>query len=127
MKRIDILQSNYIPWKGCCDIVVTVDESIPYDDMQFMKRDWHKRNQTEASQDVQWLTAKLQVNGKYHQKIRKIEIVDSEWVAAHWDKLSQNCRCTPSLWRGFNHGVTSFDLLNKRGKYVHRYIGYLHS
>lgn len=127
MKRIDILQSNYISWKRCYDIVVTVDEFIPYDDMQFMKRDWCNRNQIKASQDVHWLTVQLQVKGKYHQKIRETKIFGSDWAAVHWNELSQNYRCTPKLWSGSNHGVTIFDLLNKCGKYVHRYIGYLHS
>lgn len=42
-KKIAILQSNYIPWKGCFDIINMVDEFI-YDDVQYTKNDWRNRN-----------------------------------------------------------------------------------
>ena len=31
-KKIAILQSNYIPWKGYFDLIASVDEFILYDD-----------------------------------------------------------------------------------------------
>lgn len=108
MKRIDALQSNYLPWKGGCDIFVAVDEFIPCDDMQFMKRDWYNRNQIKASQDVHWLTVQLQFKGKYHQKIRETKIFGFDWAAAHWDELSENYSCTSKLWSGSNHGAPHF-------------------
>ena len=43
MKKIAILQSNYIPWKGYFDIINLVDEFILYDDMQYTRRDWEKQ------------------------------------------------------------------------------------
>ena len=33
MKKVAIVQSNYIPWKGYFDMIATVDELILYDDM----------------------------------------------------------------------------------------------
>lgn len=33
-KKVAILQSNYIPWKGYFDIINMVDEFILYDDMR---------------------------------------------------------------------------------------------
>ena len=44
-KKIAILQSNYIPWKGYFDMIAAVDEFILYDDMQYTRRDWRNRNQ----------------------------------------------------------------------------------
>ena len=44
MKKIAILQSNYIPWKGYFDLINLVDEFILYDDMQYTRRDWRNRN-----------------------------------------------------------------------------------
>lgn len=32
-KKVAILQSNYIPWKGYFDIINMVDEFIIYDDV----------------------------------------------------------------------------------------------
>jgi hypothetical protein len=34
-KKIAIVQSNYIPWKGYFDLIAAVDEFIVYDDMQY--------------------------------------------------------------------------------------------
>jgi dTDP-4-amino-4,6-dideoxygalactose transaminase len=39
MKKVAVVQSNYIPWKGYFDLVNSVDEFILYDDMQFTRRD----------------------------------------------------------------------------------------
>ena len=44
MKKVAILQSNYIPWKGYFDMIASVDEFILYDDMQYSRRDWRNRN-----------------------------------------------------------------------------------
>lgn len=44
MKKIAILQSNYIAWKTYFDMIAA-DEFILYDDMQFTKNDWRNRNQ----------------------------------------------------------------------------------
>ncbi len=43
MKKVAILQSNYIPWKGYFDMIAAVDEFILYDDMQYTRRDWRNR------------------------------------------------------------------------------------
>jgi len=92
MKRIAIVQSNYIPWKGYFDMIAAVDEFILYDDMQYTRRDWRNRNQLKTPQGIQWLTVPVLVKGKYHQKIRETEIDGSEWSAAHWKALVQNYR-----------------------------------
>ena len=34
-KKIAILQSNYLPWKGYFDLISSVDEFVLYDDMQY--------------------------------------------------------------------------------------------
>jgi WbqC-like protein family len=90
LKKVAILQSNYIPWKGYFDMIASVDEFILYDDMQYTRRDWRNRNQIKTSQGVQWLTVPVLVKGKYHQKIRETEIDGSDWAAMHWKTLVQN-------------------------------------
>lgn len=95
MKKIAIVQSNYIPWKGYFDMIASVDEFILYDDMQYTRRDWRNRNQIKTPQGVQWLTIPVRVKGKYHQKIRDTEIEGSDWVDAHWKSLVQNYLRTP--------------------------------
>ncbi|BAO87303.1 WbqC family protein [Caballeronia cordobensis] len=95
MKKIAILQSNYIPWKGYFDMIAAVDEFILYDDMQYTRRDWRNRNQIKTPQGVQWLTVPVKVKGKYHQKIRETEIDGMEWASAHWKSLVPNYRRAP--------------------------------
>ena len=95
MKKIAILQSNYIPWKGYFDMIAAVDEFILYDEMQYTRRDWRNRNQIKTPQGVQWLTIPVLVKGKYHQKICETEIDGSDWTVAHWKALAQNYRRAP--------------------------------
>lgn len=92
MKKIAILQSNYIPWKGYFDLIAAVDEFIIYDDMQYTRRDWRNRNQIKTPQGVQWLTVPVLSKGKYGQKIRETEIDGSKWQANHWKSLVANYR-----------------------------------
>ncbi|KAA9383106.1 WbqC family protein [Neorhizobium galegae] len=95
MKKVAIVQSNYIPWKGYFDMIAAVDEFILYDDMQYTRRDWRNRNQIKTPHGVQWLTVPVQVKGKYHQKIRETEIEGTEWANLHWKSLVQNYRRAP--------------------------------
>jgi len=95
LKKVAILQSNYIPWKGYFDLIGAVDEFILYDDMQYTRRDWRNRNQIKTPQGVQWLTVPVRVKGKYEQKIRDTEIDGSDWAVAHWKALVQNYARAP--------------------------------
>lgn len=90
MKKIAILQSNYIPWKGYFDMIAAVDEFILYDDMQYTRRDWRNRNQIKTPQGVNWLTVPVRVKGRYHQKIRATEIDGTDWASLHWKALVLN-------------------------------------
>ncbi|MBB5390096.1 MULTISPECIES: WbqC family protein [unclassified Herbaspirillum] len=95
MKRVAIVQSNYIPWKGYFDLISSVDEFVLYDDMQYTRRDWRNRNQIKTPQGVQWLTVPVKVKGKYLQTIRETEIDGNEWAAMHWKSLQQNYSRAP--------------------------------
>jgi hypothetical protein len=96
MKKVAIVQSNYIPWKGYFDMIAAVDEFILYDDMQYTRRDWRNRNQIKTPQAVQWLTVPVRVKGRYEQKINETEIDDStHWASDHWKALTQNYRRAP--------------------------------
>ncbi len=95
MKKVAILQSNYIPWKGYFDMIAAVDEFILYDDMQYTRRDWRNRNKIKTPEGSQWLTVPVIVKGKYHQKIRETEIENSTWAAIHWKALCANYRRAP--------------------------------
>lgn len=95
MKKVAILQSNYIPWKGYFDMIAAVDEFILYDDMQYTRRDWRNRNRIKTPSGLIWLTVPVKVKGRYTQTIRETEIDGSEWASAHWKSLELNYRRAP--------------------------------
>lgn len=86
-KRIAIIQSNYIPWKGYFDVLASVDEFILYDDMQYTRRDWRNRNRIKTAQGTQWLTIPVEAKGKYFQKIHETRISEPDWWRIHWATL----------------------------------------
>lgn len=94
MKKVAILQSNYIPWKGYFDMMAAVDEFIIYDDMQYTRRDWRNRNQIKTAQGVQWLTIPVKAKGKYFQKINETEVDGTNWALEHWKSLEWNYKKT---------------------------------
>ena len=75
-KKLAIVQSNYIPWKGYFDMINMVDEFILYDDCQYTKRDWRNRNKIKTHNGSQWLTIPVEVKGKYQQKVKDTVISD---------------------------------------------------
>lgn len=90
MKKVAILQSNYIPWKGYFDIIANVDEFILYDDMQYTRRDWRNRNKIMTPNGPIWLTIPVMVKGKFYQKINETKVVDQNWVDDHWKSIQMN-------------------------------------
>jgi len=88
MKKIAILQSNYIPWKGYFDMIAAVDEFILYDDVQFTKNDWRNRNKIKTPSGVQWMT--IPVRHSISNMIRDIKVSQTNWHIKHWKTLRQN-------------------------------------
>lgn len=88
MKRIAIIQSNYIPWKGYFDLIAAVDEVILYDDVQFTKNDWRHRNLIKTPSGVQWLS--LPAGQSIHRRIRDVELAPQPWRIKHWKALRSN-------------------------------------
>ena len=89
MKKVAILQSNYIPWKGYFDMISLVDEFILYDDMQYTRRDWRNRNKIKTPNGLTWLTIPVEVKGKYFQKINETVISEAKWAKDHWATIKQ--------------------------------------
>lgn len=88
MKKIAILQSNYIPWKGYFDIINMVDEFILYDEVQYTKNDWRNRNKIKTSQGIQWLTIPVRQK-TLEQKINETKVLDNRWRKKHWNTVQQ--------------------------------------
>ncbi len=90
MKKVAILQSNYIPWKGYFDLINIVDEFILYDDMQYTRRDWRNRNKIKTPQGLQWLTIRVEIKGKFFQKINETKVSEKDWAKKHWQSILRN-------------------------------------
>ena len=115
MKKVAIVQSNYIPWKGYFDMIAAVDEFILYDDMQYTRRDWRNRNLVKTPQGPQWVTVPVKVKGKYHQTIREAELDGHDWQETHWKALTQNYRRAPH----FDDVAALFEPLYLRRQHTH--------
>ena len=94
-KRVAIIQSNYIPWKGYFDIINQVDELILYDDRQYTRRDWRNRNLIKTPRGLHWLTIPVHVKGRYTQRIDETLINDPQWPARHWKTIEQTYSRAP--------------------------------
>lgn len=89
-KRVAIVQSNYIPWKGYFDLIRWADEFILFDDMQYTRRDWRNRNRIKTPSGARWLTIPVEIKGKYFQTIKDTVVSDKEWNRRHWRIIIQN-------------------------------------
>lgn len=88
-KKIAILQSNYIPWKGYFDLINLVDEFILYDDVQFTKNDWRNRNIIKTPSGLKWLTIPV-YNKSLSQTIMETTVADSRWTHKHYKSIVAN-------------------------------------
>lgn len=100
-KRIGILQSNYIPWKGYFDLINSVDEFVLFDDMQYTRRDWRNRNLIKTDTGVRWVTIPVQVKGRYLQKINEVKVSDAAWAREHWASIKHSYARAPHF-RDYN-------------------------
>ena len=109
MKKVAILQSNYIPWKGYFDIINSVDEFIIYDTMQYTKNDWRNRNQIKTAVGIQWLSIPVKIGGRIsqNQTINQTQIADSGWSKKHWNAIKMNYAKS----QYFKHYQTIFESL----------------
>ena len=97
MKRVAIVQSNYVPWKGYFDLIASVDEFIFLDDAQYTRRDWRNRNRIKTAQGPRWLTIPVKVRGRYHQRIDETEVSDPDWAQAHWTAIQHAYAAAPAF------------------------------
>jgi hypothetical protein len=100
MKKVAVIQSNYIPWKGYFDIIHDVDLFIFYDDVQYTKNDWRNRNKIKTNQGVHWLT--IPVGAPEHRLIYEVELANQQWLKKHWATIQQSYAKAPYFERYFD-------------------------
>ncbi|WP_101960776.1 WbqC family protein [Vibrio harveyi] len=89
MKKIAILQSNYIPWKGVFDMINQVDTFVFFEDVDYTTRDWRTRNKIKTNDGSKWLTIPVKKKPR-GTKIFEIEISnDGKWQKKHKSTIAQ--------------------------------------
>lgn len=88
MKKVAVLQSNYLPWKGYFDIINDVDLFVFYDDVQFTKNDWRNRNKIKTQGGDSWLT--VPTGTSLDRLVCEVELKDHRWQKKHWKSICQN-------------------------------------
>lgn len=86
MKKVAVIQSSYIPWKGFFDIINDVDLFIFFDDVQFTPRDWRTRNKIKTNAGTQWLT--IPAGADRDRLIHEVSLNDSSWQEKHWKTIN---------------------------------------
>jgi hypothetical protein len=113
LKKIAILQSNYIPWKGYFDIINSVDEFVFHDDLQYTKNDWRNRNRIKTERGATWLTIPCGTNQK--RLICEVEMKDNSWQKKHWNLIERNY-CKTRYWNIYKDFFSEIYLCNKWDK-----------
>lgn len=93
-RRIAIIQSCYVPWKGFFDLVGQCDEYVIFDSVQYVKRHWHNRNRIKTANGLAWLTIPVISKGRFEQPIDEVEI-EKSWAEKHWRAVELAYRRAP--------------------------------
>lgn len=121
MKKVAVLQSNYIPWKGYFDIINSADLFIFYDDVQFKKNDWRNRNKIKTQGGLKWIT--IPCGHQNFKLIYEVNFVNSDWQIKHWNLIKAHYSKAPY----FNHYKKFFEniYLNQNWKNLSKLNQYL--
>ena len=100
-KKVAVIQSNYIPWKGYFDIINDCDTFVFYDDVQFTKNDWRNRNKIKIEGGTHWLS--VPVGTELNRLIKEVKIQPGPWGRKHFKSIEQFYLKTPyfKMYRDF--------------------------
>jgi hypothetical protein len=110
-KKVAIVQSNYIPWKGYFDLIHAADEFILFDDVQYTRRDWRNRNRIKTKDGLTWLSIPVNAKGNYLEPIKSITVSDPAWGVKHWRAIAASY----ARARHFDSYAARFEELYLRG------------
>jgi hypothetical protein len=81
---VTIHQPDFLPWLGFFERWRQSDLLILLDDVQFLRRGWHHRDQVKTTNGVTWLTVPTRKKGKYDQRINEVAIDNTQnWRRKH--------------------------------------------
>ena len=126
MKKLLVMQSNYIPWRGYFDAFNLVDEVVILDNVQYTKNDWRNRNKIKTPDGVEWLTIPVEQKGKFGQNIDEVHTKDLNWAKKHWRSIEVNYAKSPYFndfgpqIQSLYEGIDSNNLSQINLKFIHR-------
>lgn len=85
-RKVAILQSTYLPWKGYFDLIHDVDIFIFYDTAKYTKNDWRNRNIIYTANGKQWLTVPIAADA-VNLPINEVRFLDGTWREKHLKSL----------------------------------------
>jgi hypothetical protein len=84
--RATIYQPSYLPWSGYFGMIDIVDVFVFFDDVQFVKDSWHRRNRLKFNDSIKWISVPIIKN--FGQKINQVQINNSiDWKKDHTNKI----------------------------------------
>ncbi len=96
-KTIVISQPFFFPWVGLFEQIRLADVFVHYDDVQFIKRNFHDRVQLKTQEGSQWMTVP-KVGGSQERLINEVQIDNSQnWKRSHIDLLKHMYKKAPFL------------------------------
>ena len=126
MKKVAVLQSNYLPWKGYFDIINDVDLFIFHDDLQYTKDDWRNRNRIYRPHGPAWLTIPCGADENRlicQVGIKGLKIKKENFRHNHWRLIKDSYGRAPyfSLYKDFFEYV----YMEKEWEFLHELNRYL--
>lgn len=94
MKAV-VLQPMYLPWMGYFGMIDQADVFVFYDDVQFTRRSWQRRNKIKVpGGDFTWLT--VPVEKDFGQNINEVRVkADEDWQEIHWKSIHHSYTGAP--------------------------------
>lgn len=102
-KRVAIVQSNYIPWRGYFDLIRSTDVFVLYDTAQYTVRDWRNRNRIKTRHGLKWLTIPVE-DANARRPIRDMRVSDPTWAERHWRTLAHSY-ADAAQWRAMRQAI----------------------
>jgi hypothetical protein len=111
VRKVAIIQSNYIPWKGYFDLMARADVLVIYDEVQYTKNDWRNRNIIKTPNGTQWLTIPVRQRS-LSQRIFETEVTDPKWAVKHLRTMHMNYAKAPFFKEVFPVLESVYELLD---------------
>jgi hypothetical protein len=84
--KATIYQPTYLPWSGFFGMIDLVDVFVIFDDVQFVKDSWQRRNKLKFQNSERWISVPIIKN--FGQKINQVKINNSiNWRDDHSNKI----------------------------------------